>query len=68
MKELFSVSDIAKLLDVSHTTILYYIKTGKLKATQVGKVYIITLDDFGDFLKNHRSGKRHKDSQTSLDF
>jgi len=54
MKELFSVQEVAKLLSISHSGVLYHIKTGKLKAQQVGKIHIITKDDFGDFLKKHR--------------
>jgi excisionase family DNA binding protein len=70
MKELFSVQEVAKLLSISHSAVLYHIKTGKLKAQQVGKIHIITKDDFGDFLKKHREGKKKsgKSSQTKLNF
>jgi excisionase family DNA binding protein len=68
MKELFSVQEIAKLLDISHSGVLYHIKSGKLKAQQVGKIYIITKEDFGDFLKKHREQKKKiKAIQTKLD-
>jgi excisionase family DNA binding protein len=68
MKELFSVQEIAKLLDISHSGVLYHIKAGKLRAQQVGKIYIITKDDFGDFLKKHREPKKKiKAIQTKLD-
>lgn len=68
MKELFSVQEIAKLLDISHSGVLYHIKVGKLRAQQVGKIYIITKDDFGDFLKKHREPKKKiKAIQTKLD-
>jgi excisionase family DNA binding protein len=68
MKELFSVQEIAKLLDISHSGVLYHIKTGKLSAQQVGKIYIITKEDFGDFLKKHREPKKKiKAIQTKLD-
>ena len=70
MKELFSVEQVAKLLNISHSGVLYHIKTGKLKAQQVGKIYIIFKDDFGDFLKKHREQKKKKgkSSQTRLNF
>lgn len=68
MKELFSVQEIAKLLDLSHSGVLYHIKSGKLRAQQVGKIYIITKEDFGDFLKKHREPKKKiKAIQTKLD-
>jgi excisionase family DNA binding protein len=70
MKEFFSVEEVAKLLSISHSGVLYHIKTGKLKATQVGKIYVITQEDFGDFLKHHRKGKKKvkKSAQTKLKF
>ena len=70
MKEFFSVEEVAKLLDISHSGVLYQINTGKLKATQVGKIYVITQGDFGDFLKHHRKGKKRvkKSAQTKLKF
>ena len=68
MKELFSVQEIAKLLDLSHSGVLYHIKSGKLRAQQVGKIYIVTKEDFGDFLKKHREPKKKiKAIQTKLD-
>jgi excisionase family DNA binding protein len=68
MKELFSVEEVAKLLDISHSGVLYHIRSGKLKAQQVGKIYIISKEDFGDFLKKHREPKKKiKNIQTKLD-
>ena len=58
MKEFFSVEEVAKLLNISHSGVLYQINTGKLKAIQVGKIYVITQEDFGDFLKHHREAKK----------
>lgn len=70
MKEFFSVEEVAKLLSISHSGVLYHIKTGKLKATQVGKIYVITQEDFGNFLKRHKKAKTKgkKSSQTKLKF
>lgn len=68
MKELFSVEEVAKLLDISHSGVLYHIRSGKLRAQQVGKIYIISKEDFGDFLKKHREPKKKiKNIQTKLD-
>ncbi len=70
MKEFFSVEEIAKLLEISHSGVLYHIKNGKLKAQQVGKIYIISKEDFGDFLKMQKEGKKtsSKTYQTKLNF
>jgi len=68
MKEFFSVQEVSKLLNLSHSGVLYHIRSGKLKAQQVGKIYIISKEDFGDFLKRHREPKKKpKNIQTKLD-
>jgi excisionase family DNA binding protein len=68
MKEFFSVREVAKLLNLSHSGVLYHVRSGKLKAQQVGKIYIISKEDFGDFLKKHREPKKKaKAVQTKLD-
>ena len=70
MREFFSVEEVAKLLDISHSGVLYHIRSGNLKAQQVGKIYIIAKEDFGDFLKQHKEAKKKADksSQTKLNF
>ncbi|GIK21727.1 MAG: helix-turn-helix domain-containing protein [Ignavibacteriota bacterium] len=60
MKEFFSVQEVAKLLDLSHSGVLYHIKSKKLKSTQVGKIYIIKREDFADFLKDQKKEKKSK--------
>lgn len=60
MREFFSVQEVAKLLNVSHSAVLYHIRLGNLKAEQVGKIYIIAKEDFGDFLKNRQKKKVKK--------
>lgn len=69
MKQFFSVSEIADILKVSHSAVLYYIKSGKLNATLVGKIYVISKEDFGRFLKSNKSKhKKDKFDQTMFDF
>jgi excisionase family DNA binding protein len=70
MKEFFSVEEVAKLLQISHSGVLYHIKNGNLKADQVGKIHIISKENFGEFLKKHREPKKkaEKSSQTKLNF
>ncbi len=70
MKEFFSVEEVAKLLEISHSGVLYHIRAGNLKAQQVGKIYIISKEHFGDFLKLQKEGKKKsgKSEQTRLNF
>jgi excisionase family DNA binding protein len=68
MREFFSVQEVAKLLNISHSAVLYHVRSKKLKAQQVGRIYIISKEDFGDFLKKHREPKKKaKTVQTKLD-
>ena len=60
MKDLFSVQEVAKLLDMSHSGVLYHVKNETLKSTQVGKIYVITKEDFADFLKVQKKEKKSK--------
>ena len=60
MKDLFSVQEVAKLLDMSHSGVLYHIRNGSLKSTQVGKIYIIRKEDFADFLKEKKKKNRQR--------
>ena len=60
MKEFFSVQEVAKLLNMSHSGVLYHIKNGTLKSAQVGKIYVITKTDFADFLKEQKKEKKTK--------
>ncbi len=69
MREFFSVPEVARLLKISRSSVLYNIKAGKLKAARVGKIYIISKEDFGDFLKTHGNKKKAvKQNQTTLEF
>lgn len=70
MREFFSVQEVAGLLNMSRSGVLYHIKSGHLQAVQVGKIYIISKEDFGDFLKHHRDEKKKqsKSKQTKLNF
>jgi excisionase family DNA binding protein len=52
MKEFFSVLEVAKLLNLSRSAVLYHIKAGNLKATQVGKIILFLKKISVNFLKN----------------
>lgn len=46
----YTVSDIAQDLGVTERTIREYIKNGKIKAVKVGNKYIISEDNYRDFV------------------
>lgn len=54
--EVYTVNDVAQSLGLHITTIREYIKRGELKANKVGRKYIITLDNYKDFI----NGNEHK--------
>ena len=47
--EVYTASDIAQLLGLNIDTVRTYIKRGELKASKVGRKYIITVDSYKDF-------------------
>lgn len=46
----YTVSDIAHDLGVTERTIREYIKSGKIKAVKVGNKYIISEDNYRNFV------------------
>jgi len=49
MDKIYTVEQVAEILQMHHFTILGYIKQGKLKAAQLGRVYRIRQSDLDDF-------------------
>mgnify|MGYP001172850275 CR=1 FL=1 len=47
---LYTINDLAKQLDIHSATIRRYIKQGKLKARFVGHKYMITKENFLEFM------------------
>ena len=52
MERLYTTEQVAKLLQVSVITIRRYIKSGKLKASKIGKDYRIKESDIDSLLKS----------------
>ena len=50
----YTVTEAAKLLDVTAQTIRSYIKDGKLKAQRAGNKYVITEKTLEDFLNGDK--------------
>lgn len=55
-----STKDVAKMLNVSPTTITYYIRTKKLPAIKLGKSYQISKSDLITFLESRKTIKEEK--------
>ncbi len=49
--KVYTVDDVAELLQVTRTTVYAYIKSGKLKAKKIGKYYRITEENLRAFLE-----------------
>lgn len=51
--EVYTVNDVAQSLGMNIETIREFIKRGELKASKVGRKYIITIDNYKDFIKSN---------------
>jgi len=59
MEKLFTLKEAAKILRVSERTMMRYLKSGKLKASKVGK-WRIKESDLEKFLKENLNIKKIK--------
>ncbi len=50
-KRFLSTTEVAKMLGVSRVAIFYRIKKGQIKATKVGKMYLVDPVNIGNILK-----------------
>lgn len=56
--KVYTVEEVAESLKMNSRTIREYIKNGELKATRIGRKYIINQDDYKAFLSNdHTTSK-----------
>ncbi len=49
-KDFFSTTELAKILGISRIAVFKRIKKGKIKATKVGRSFVIAKEDLGDIL------------------
>ena len=52
--KIYDLQEVCEILKMNIQTIRIYIKEGKLKASKVGRKYVITEEDFKDFLESQR--------------
>jgi excisionase family DNA binding protein len=50
--KLYTVDEVAELLQINRLTVLKYIKQGRLTAARIGRPYMITEDGLREFLYN----------------
>lgn len=52
--KIYDLQEVCEILKMNIQTIRIYIKEGKLKASKVGRKYVITEEDFKAFLESQR--------------
>ena len=52
--KVYDLNEVCELLKMNIQTIRIYIKEGKLKASKIGRKYIITEDDLKEFIESQR--------------
>ncbi len=52
--KIYDLNEVCEILNMNIQTIRIYIKEGKLKASKVGRKYVITEEDFKAFLESQR--------------
>ncbi|QXV42413.1 helix-turn-helix domain-containing protein (plasmid) [Staphylococcus epidermidis] len=62
--ETYTVNEVAQLLDMNIRTVRKYIKIGEIKASKIGRKYIITSDNVKKFLKTKNYKRRHKNGNS----
>lgn len=51
-EQFYTLQEVAKLLKVSYMTVLRWVKSGKLKASKVGKQYRVKKEVFETFTES----------------
>lgn len=66
MIEFLSTLQVAKLLGISRIAVFKKIKSGEIKATKVGRNYIVNRSDLGDVFRKGLTPKRKKELQKAV--
>ena len=61
--KIYDLNEVCEILKMNIQTIRIYIKEGKLKASKVGRKYVITEDDFKTFLESQRVNDIKEDNE-----
>lgn len=65
-KELFSTSEVAKILGISRVAVFKKIQAGEIKAKKVGRNFVINKADLPDILGTVLSEKKKQDIEKAV--
>jgi len=66
MTDFLSTSQVAELLGISRIAVFKKIKSGQIKATKVGKNYVVDREDLGGIFKKGISKTRKKEIKDAI--
>ena len=66
MKDFLSTSQVAKLLGISRIAVFQKIKSGEIKATKVGRNYVINRSDLDDVFRKGITPKRKRELEKAV--
>ena len=61
--KLYDLDEVVELLGLNIQTIRIYIKEGKLKASKVGRKYVVTDEEIKEFLKANEVQPKSEDTE-----
>lgn len=56
----YTLKEVSEKLDIHITTLRSYVKSGKLKATKLGNKYIVSEDNYIDFVNGKGTNEGQK--------
>ncbi|MBM3255889.1 MAG: helix-turn-helix domain-containing protein [Candidatus Moranbacteria bacterium] len=66
IKKHFTTAEMAKILGISRIAVFKKIKSGKLKAEKIGRIYAIERKNLPDIFKKEPSEKEKKEIEKSV--
>lgn len=60
MKKYFTITELAQLLGISRVAVFKQIKSGKIKAEKIGRIFIIPKSEFENILGKTLTGAQKK--------
>lgn len=55
MKDFYLLTELSEMLEMNIRTLREYVRKGELKASKVGRKYIVQKEDFNAFLEKRRT-------------
>lgn len=67
MKEFYSTTEVARILNISRVSVFRYIKLGKIKAVKIGRNFIISHDSLLEALGKKVGGVKKEQIERAVD-